>query len=131
MALSARESSGQCRVQQTGPVPRSTPKPLPRGDSFFTPDAGGLRQVIERRSAVPVVWLHQQPRLLVGVVPLALMIAVAAVTGPWVLLPGALLLALVGWVCFLAWPVARVGARVGRVLMLIVLAAVVVAGLRR
>jgi hypothetical protein len=112
-------------------VTGTSPKPLPRGDSFFTPGAGPLRRSVERRSAVLLVWLHQQRKALVGAIPLGLMVAVAVITGPWVLLPGALLLALVGWVSFLAWPVAGIGARILRLLVLAFLAAFVVDNLSR
>src|ERR1700722_1613387 len=37
------------------------PRPLPKGNTLFTPTASPGRQVLEQRSATPLLWLHQLP----------------------------------------------------------------------
>ncbi|KIH98520.1 hypothetical protein LP52_12495 [Streptomonospora alba] len=90
-------------------------RPLPPGDTLYTPGAGPLRRDIERRSAVPLVWLHNAPNLLLPAVVGAVLIAglvVAGVVGAVLL---ALLAAFFGWLAFLAWPRLRGGERAMRV----------------
>lgn len=95
-------------------------RPLPPGDSFLTPGAGRLRREVERRSAVPLVWLHQRPRWLPPVVLGALFIAGLMAPGPL----GALCLLLVAvfflWLAYLTWPSLTRQQRVPRVLMTLV-----------
>lgn len=102
-------------------------RPLPRGDSLFTPGAGRLRREVERRSAVPLVWLHQRPRWIPPVVLGALFIAGLMAPG-WL---GALCLLLVAvfflWLAFLTWPSLNRQQRVPRVLMLLVVLVLAVA----
>nr|WP_052809787.1 DUF6703 family protein [Streptomonospora alba] len=88
---------------------------MPPGDTLYTPGAGPLRRDIERRSAVPLVWLHNAPNLLLPAVVGAVLIAglvVAGVVGAVLL---ALLAAFFGWLAFLAWPRLRGGERAMRV----------------
>ncbi|MDA0564035.1 hypothetical protein LG943_06800 [Streptomonospora sp. S1-112] len=88
---------------------------MPAGDSFYTPGAGRLRREVERRSAVPLVWLHNAPRLLLPATMAVVLIAGLVLPG----VAGALLLALLaaffGWLAFLAWPRLRGGERAMRV----------------
>ncbi len=104
-----------------------TGRPLPQGDSLFTPGAGRLRREVERRSAVPLVWLHQRPRWLPPVVLGALF--VAGLMAPGAL--GALCLLLVAafflWLAFLTWPSLNRRQRVPRVLMTLVVLVLAVA----
>ncbi|WP_017587458.1 DUF6703 family protein [Nocardiopsis ganjiahuensis] len=107
---------------------RSAPgRPLPQGDSLFTPGAGRLRREVERRSAVPLVWLHQRPRWLPPLVLGALFIA--GLMAPGVL--GALCLLLVAvfflWLAFLTWPSLNRQQRAPRVLMMLVVLVLAVA----
>ncbi|WP_408648553.1 DUF6703 family protein [Streptomonospora mangrovi] len=101
------------RSAAPGGAPRS--RPLPAGDSFYTPGAGRLRREVERRSAVPLVWLHNAPRLLLPATMAVVLIAGLVLPG----VAGALLLALLaaffGWLAFLAWPRLRGGERAMRV----------------
>jgi hypothetical protein len=100
-------------------------RPLPPGDTFFTPNAGPTRRAVERKLAIPLLWLHGQSRLLVGVLPLVLVIAVAVITGPLVLIPGIPLIAFVGAIHYLAWPAISPGARTIRMLVLLLIVALV------
>ncbi|SIO91087.1 DUF6703 family protein [Nocardiopsis sp. JB363] len=102
-------------------------RPLPAGDSLFTPGAGRLRREVERRSAVPLVWLHRRPRWSAPVALGALFIA--GLMAPGVL--GALCLALVAvffsWLAFLTWPTLDRRQRAPRVLMVSVVLVLAVA----
>lgn len=98
----------------TRPPGRDGQRPLPAGETFFTPGAGPLRQEVERRSAVIALWLYGRPRWIAGTLPLLLVLATLFVRGPLVLFPGVLLIAFVAWVTFLAWPVLGAGGRLAR-----------------
>jgi hypothetical protein len=106
-------SSPQARRGQ-GPR-RGKGKPLPRGDSFYTPGASDTRSRMERSSAKPLVWLHQQPAWFPPVVLAVLLIVGLAVPG-WL---GAAALVLVaaflGWLAALTWPRLAPGGRLLRV----------------
>ncbi len=102
-------------------------RPLPPGDSLFTPGAGRLRGEVERRSAVPLVWLHQRPGWLPPVVLGALFLAGLMAPG-WLGAPCLLLVAAVfGWLAFLTWPSLQRQQRVPRVLMIVVVLVLAVA----
>ena len=102
------------------------PRPLPEGDTLFTPQASPARQAIERRSATTLLWLHQLPRWLAPVLAVALLVAGLAVSG-WA---GAI--ALVGlavvlaWLASLSWPQLSAQGRVLRIAVvgLVILVAV-------
>jgi uncharacterized protein DUF6703 len=91
-------------------------RPLPKGETFFTPDASAMRRAIERRSAALLVFLHQLPRWLLPLTLLAALIAGFTVHG-WI---GAAALALValflGWFSYLSWPTLTANARLLRVI---------------
>lgn len=70
------------------------------------PPAGALRQAVEQRSAVALVWLAQRPRWILPV-------SMAAILGGVVFLPTVpalvclvVLLSVVGWLSYLSWPAA-------------------------
>jgi hypothetical protein len=98
-------------------------RPLPAGDSLYTPGASDARRRVERSSAKPLVWLHQQPVWFPPVVVAVLLILGLAVPG-WL---GAVALVLVaaflGWLASLSWP--RVN-RNGRLLRVAAVAGVLV-----
>ncbi len=99
-----------------GPTPRRRPPPQP------TPaPATGFRAAVERRSAVLLVWLTHQPKLLVPGLVFLLLVGGA-------LLPPAagvpclvLVLLLVLWLSLLSWPVLRPAQRVLRLLVAVLL----------
>lgn len=93
--------------------PRS--RPLPKGDTLYTPGATRMRREIERRSAVPLVWLHNAPRwLLPAAMALAFVggLVLSGVAGATLL---TLLAVFFGWLAYLAWPNLRQGERAMRV----------------
>src|SRR5215470_13723862 len=102
---------------------RGRARPLPRGNSFYTPQASPARRSLERSSARPLVLLHQLPVWLVPLVVTGL-----AVPG-W---PGAVALVLVAaflsWLAALSWPRLGPGARLLRVAAVVGL--LVIAGIQ-
>ncbi|MDE3720108.1 hypothetical protein PWG71_01810 [Nocardiopsis sp. N85] len=102
-------------------------RPLPPGESLYTPGAGPLRRAVERRSAVPLVWLHRAPRwfspLILGVLFVTGLLA-PGVAGALCLTPVALFLA---WLAYLAWPGMDPRRRVPRVLVVVVITVLAVA----
>ena len=117
-AMASREHEDERRRANRGRL--DPERRLPPGDALFTPGAGRLRQEVERRSAVPLVWLHQRPHWLL---PLLLgVLFIAGLTSPGVV--GALCLltvaAFFAWLAFLTWPTLARRQRVPRVLMVLV-----------
>src|SRR5262249_60202818 len=78
-------------TRPTGRPRRGKTRPLPRGNSFYTPQASQARSSLERSSARALVVLHQLPVWLVPIVLAGLLVTGLAVPG-W---PGALGLILV------------------------------------
>jgi hypothetical protein len=109
-----KPSSGQRRV------PKSPKQPL------VAQPAPGLRGEVERRSAPLLLWLSARPKFLVpGIMALLLIGGLAAPPGlgtPLLLV----LLAFVGWLTYLSWPVIESRGRLIRVaLMGLIVAAIV------
>jgi len=114
-------STPRASRRQPGSGQSRQPRPLPDGDTLFTPDASPARASIEQRSAVPLLWLHQLPRWLppaVAVVGLVIGLAVAGWVGAIALVA---LAAALGWLAAMSWP--RLNPR-GRALRVIVIALV-------
>lgn len=86
------------------------------------PPASGLRRAVERRSGPILVVLAQQPKLLIPVVSIVLLIVGLALPGllgaPFLIL----LLLLVGWLSYLSWPVVVGPARLVRALSVTLIA---------
>ncbi len=91
-------------------------RPLPKGDTLFTPGASTTRQVTERRSAKPLLYLHQLPVWVAPLLMVVLLIAGLAMRGP----TGAVALcgvaAVLGWLAGLSWPRLSAAGRMGRLL---------------
>jgi hypothetical protein len=102
---------------------RQRGRPLPRGNSLYTPGASTARQAAERRSARPLVYLHQLPAWVAPLILVALLIAGLAVHGP----VGAVALcgvaAVLGWLAVVSWPRLQLAGRAGRVLAVAVMLA--------
>ncbi|NYE12366.1 DUF6703 family protein [Actinomadura citrea] len=83
--------------------------------------ATGLRAAVERRSAVPVVFLHRLPRWVLLAAVFALLVVGMAGTG-WAAAAGLLVLAAaLGWFAYLNWPSLDGSGRVLRLAALAVL----------
>jgi hypothetical protein len=103
---------------------RQRVRPLPKGSTLYTPNASTARQAAERRSARPLLYLHQLPRWVPPVVLAVLLVVGLAVKGP----AGAAALcgvaAVLGWLAALSWPRLSAGGRAGRLLTVLVLIAI-------
>jgi hypothetical protein len=93
---------------------RGRARPLPRGNTLFTPEARVARRSLERSSARPLLVLHQFPVWLIPLVLAALLVTGLAVRG-W---PGTVALVAVagflGWLAAVSWPRLRPGPRLLR-----------------
>jgi hypothetical protein len=100
---------------------RQRVRPLPKGGTLFTPGASPARQAAERRSAKPLLYLHQLPAWLPPIVLAALFIGGFAVRGP----VGAVLLcgvaAVLGWLASISWPRLSQTGKAGRMLAVVVM----------
>lgn len=85
--------------------------------------APGLRGAVERRSAVPVVFLHRLPRWVLLVSIFALLVVGMVATG-WLGAAALLVLALfLGWFGYLNWPALDLQGRLLRMATLALLVA--------
>ena len=114
------------RVRQLpagGTTPRA-PRPLPKGSTLFTPNASPARQATERRSARPLLYLHQLPTWVPPVVLAVLLIVGLAVKGPGGAVALCAVAAVLGWLASMSWPRLSAGGRAGRVLAVAVVLAI-------
>jgi hypothetical protein len=115
-------------TRPTGRPQRGKARPLPQGNSFYTPQASQARSSLERSSARPLVLLHQLPVWVVPLVLTGLLVTGLAVPG----LIGAVALVLVaaflGWLAALSWPRLGPGPRLLRVAAVVAL--LVIAGIQ-
>ena len=110
-------------TRPTGRPQRGKARPLPRGKTFYTPQASQARSSLERSSARPLIMLHQLP---VWVVPIVLTgLAVPGWLGAVALV---LVAAFLGWLAALSWPRLGPGPRLLRVAAVVGL--LVVAGIQ-
>jgi hypothetical protein len=97
------------------------PRPLPKGNTLFTPGSSPAREALEHRSATWLLWLHQLPAWLLPVLTAGLLVVGVAVGG----LGGAVALCglavVLGWFAAVSWP--RLSAQ-GRLLRIVVVCAV-------
>ncbi len=94
--------------------PRQRIRPLPPGQSLFTPDASPARAATERRSARPLVYLHQLPPWVVPAVLAGLLIAGLALRGPGGAIALFAVAAVLGWLASVSWPRLSAGGRLAR-----------------
>ncbi len=95
---------------------RQRVRPLPKGDSLYTPGASPARQAAERRSAKPLLFLHQLPTWVAPLALVALLIAGLAVRGPGGAVALCGVAAVLGWLASVSWPRLGASGRLGRVL---------------
>jgi hypothetical protein len=91
---------------------------------LFTPDASSARQRAERRSAQPLLFLHQLPAWVLPMVLAGLLIVGLAVKGPGGAAALGALAAVLGWLASVSWPRLSSGGRAGRVLVIALVAAI-------
>lgn len=80
-----------------------------------------LRTAVAERSRGLVVWLSRQPQFLIPAVMLGLVVVGLAAPVVMAVVALVLVLAFIGWLAFLSWPVLGPGARGIRVAMVAVL----------
>lgn len=92
-------------------------RPLPPGNTLYTPQASAARAAAERRSARTLLYLHQLPVWVPPVVAAALLVAGLAVRGPGGAVALICVTAVLGWLAFISWPRLSARGRLGRVLV--------------
>jgi len=102
---------------------RQRVRPLPKGNSLYTPDASQARQATERRSAKPLLYLHQLPTWIAPLVMVALLIAGLAVKGPGGAVALCGVAAVLGWLAAISWPRLSARGKLGRILVIAVVLA--------
>ncbi|HEY1621870.1 MAG TPA: DUF6703 family protein [Streptosporangiaceae bacterium] len=119
--------SGRPAAQRPGQRPGAKQVKLPADQPLFTPDASPLRQAVEKRSAVPLIFMRQLPSWLIPIILVALLItglAVRNIIGAVALGPVALFVA---WLGLLSWPRLSGAGRLLRVAVVAAILAVAVA----
>lgn len=109
-------------AKRKGPTPRRRPVAAPAPAA----DPGGVRRTVERRSAAPLAWLSLQPRFLVPLVTVGLLVAGLALPAAYGVPLLVLLGLLVGWLAYLSWPAVQGAGRAVRLLLVALVAAAVV-----
>ena len=94
---------------------RQRPRPLPKGSSLYTPGASPYRQATERRSAQPLLFLHQLPVWIPPLVTVVFLIAGLAVRGPVGAVALCVVAAVLAWLAAVSWPRLAAGGRIGRI----------------
>jgi hypothetical protein len=94
---------------------RQRVRPLPKGTSLYTPDASPARQTAERRSAKPLLYLHQLPAWVPPLVLVVCLIAGLAVRGPAGAVALCVVAAVLAWLAAISWPRLSLGGRFGRI----------------
>jgi hypothetical protein len=95
---------------------RQRVRPLPKGDTLYTPAASPIRHATERRSAKTLIYLHQLPTWVAPLVLVALLVTGLAVKGPGGAVALCGVAAVLGWLGALSWPQLSAQGRVSRVL---------------
>lgn len=90
-------------------------RPLPKGTSLYTPDASPARQTAERRSAKPLLYLHQLPAWVPPLILVVFLVAGLALRGPAGAVALCVVAALLAWLAAISWPRLSSGGRFGRI----------------
>jgi hypothetical protein len=88
--------------------------------------AHSLRARVERTSRPILLRLHAMPQMLVPLVTIVLLAVGVLAPLPVGLVALALVLLFVGWIAYLSWPVASVGGRIWRILIVVLIVALAV-----
>ena len=95
---------------------RQRVRPLPKGDTLFTPGASAARQATERRSAKPLLYLYQLPTWVAPLLLVVLLITGLAARGPGGAAALCGVAAVLAWLAALSWPRLSTAGRTGRLL---------------
>jgi hypothetical protein len=85
-----------------------------------------LRARIEKVSRPILVRLHAMPQMLVPLITIVLLAVGVLAPLPIGLVALAVVLLFVGWIAYLSWPVAGVGGRIWRILIVVLIVALAV-----
>ncbi|HTA08784.1 MAG TPA: DUF6703 family protein [Streptosporangiaceae bacterium] len=91
-------------------------RPLPKGDTLYTPGASPARQATERRSAKAMLYLHQLPTWVAPLVLVALLVGGLAMRGPGGAVALCGVAVVLGWLATISWPRLTAGGKLGRAL---------------
>jgi hypothetical protein len=91
-------------------------RPLPPGQTLFTPEAPPVRAAAERRSAQPLLFLHQLPAWAAPMIAVVFLVAGLALRGPEGAVALVVVAAALGWLATISWPRLAAGGKLGRVL---------------
>jgi hypothetical protein len=100
---------------------RKRVRPLPPGQTLFTPNPSPTRAAAERRSAAPLLFLHQIPGWVAPIVLVALLIAGFAIRGPVGGLALCGVAAVLAWLASISWPRLTLAGRASRLLAVAVM----------
>ena len=103
---------------------RQRVRPLPKGTSLYTQGASATRQAAERRSARPLLYLHQLPTWVPPLVLVVFLIAGLAVRGPAGAVALCVVAAVLAWLAALSWPRLSSAGRFGRIAAVAVMLAI-------
>jgi hypothetical protein len=111
------------RSRRTASRRPASRRPTPRREApaVSPPTAPGLRGAVERRSAPVLTWLSMQPKVLLPLGSLALLLG-GFLAPPVLAVPMLLLLlVLMAWLTYLSWPAVQGGGRVVRVMTVLLI----------
>jgi uncharacterized protein DUF6703 len=83
--------------------------------------ANSLRARVEKASRPVLLRLHAMPQFAVPLITVALLAVGVLAPLPIGLVALALVLLFVGWIAYLSWPVASIGGRIWRILILVLI----------
>lgn len=95
---------------------RQRVRPLPQGNSLYTPGASAARQATERRSAKLLIFLHQLPTWVAPLVLVVFLVAGLAVRGPAGAVALCVVAAVLAWLAALSWPRLSFAGRFARII---------------
>jgi uncharacterized protein DUF6703 len=105
--------------RKTTTAPRRAMPVKPRVTT--APPDSTLRTAVAGWSRAPMIWLSRQPKFLIPAVMLALILTGLLAPVPVAVVALVIVVAFVGWLGFLSWPVLSAGARGVRAFMISVL----------
>jgi hypothetical protein len=93
---------------------RQRTRPLPPGQSLFTPGVSPARAATERRSARILLYLHQLPTWMAPIALAVFLVAGLAVRGPGGAVALCGVAVVLGWLASISWPRLSAGGRLWR-----------------
>jgi hypothetical protein len=118
--MAKKKGSGN-RKPAPRPASQTPARPLsPRPQKAAPSTGSGTRRELERRSAVPLAYLHRMPRWLIPVLMGVLLLLGLFIQARWAGVFFLLIGAFLAWLVALSWPVITPGSRVLRLAVTVV-----------